>query len=164
MRTTIVSTSKLKTNNILGIGIIVSLLAIVLTNSIVQIFSGRPFEGLFTLPIWIWIAYKAISLMLSLKNISYDESSVYYEKDGFEVQIPFEDIKDIEIKTLTGIYTINLYRPAQDGKAISFKMSLWYPLNFKKQDEIVNNLRDKIDRYKRTLQERNFAGLPSYNI
>ncbi len=103
-------------------------------------------------------------MLLSLKNISYDASSVYYEKEGFEVQIPFEDIKDIEIKTLTGIYTINLYRPAQDGKEISFKMSLWYPLNFKKQDEIVNKLRDRIERYKRTLPEKNLAGLSSFSI
>jgi hypothetical protein len=63
-------------------------------------------------------------MLLSLQNISYDESSVYYEKDGFEVQIPIEDIKDIEIKTPAGIFTINLYQPAQDGKEISFKMSL----------------------------------------
>jgi len=148
----------------LGISIIISLLTFVLSSSIVQVFSGRFIEGLFMLPVWIIIGYKGISMLLSLKNISYDESAVYYEKDGFEVQIPFEDIKDIEIKTLAGIYTINLYRPAQDGITIAFKMSLWYPLNFKKQDEKVNKLRDKIDRYKRTLPEQHFEGLPSYRI
>ena len=114
--------------------------------------------------VWIFIIIKSFKLLRSLKNISYNDSSIYYEKDGFEVQIPFEEVKNIEIKTLTGIYTINLYRKSQDGDKISFRTSMWYPFNFKKQDEKVNALRDKIDRYKRTLAEKNFAGLSSYNI
>jgi len=132
--------------------------------TVMQVLHGQYISGIAIVIMWGVVIYKAIKLLLRLRNISYDTSSVYYEKDGFEVQIPFEDIKDIEIKTLTGIYTINLYRPAQDGKAISFKMSLWYPFNFKKQDEIVNELRDRIDRYKRTLTEQHFEGLPSYRI
>jgi hypothetical protein len=106
----------------------------------------------------------AIRRILRLKNISYDESSVYYEKEGFEVQIPFEDIKNIEIKTLTGVYSINLFRPSQDGTSIPFKLSLWYPLNFKKQDEKVNVLRDKIFNFKRQLGAQYGEQLPSRNI
>lgn len=164
MRTTIVSTSKLKTHKITSLILLISLLAVILAASIGQMYRGQWIAGLFLLPIWIFIGFKAISLVLSLKKISYDDSSVYYEKDGFEVQIPFEDIKDIEIRSLTGIYTINLYQPSQDGKEVSFKMSLWYPFNYKKQDEKVNELRNNIDRYKRTLPEQHFASLPSYRI
>jgi hypothetical protein len=42
-------------------------------------------------------------MLLGLKNISFGRSSIYHEKDGFEVQVPLEDIKKLEIKTLTGI-------------------------------------------------------------
>jgi hypothetical protein len=129
-----------------------------------QVVNGLTVTGFTILISWGMICYKAVRITLGLKSISYDDSSVYYEKKGFEVQIPFEEIKDIEIKTLTGIYNINLYQPSQDGKKIPFKMSMWYPLNFKTQDEKVNVLRDKIERYKRTLPEKNLQGLYSYQI
>ena len=114
--------------------------------------------------VWIYLIFKGFKLLRSLKNISHDDSSIYYEKDGFEVQIPFEEVKNIEIKTLTGIYTINLYRKSQDGEKISFRTSMWYPFNFKEQDQKVNELREKINQYKRTLPEKNFVGLSSYNM
>ncbi len=161
MRTTIVSTSKLKTTKVLGIGLIIAFICLV---TLPAMYTGQSFTGIFYLAFWGYFAYKAISMILKLKNISYDDSSVYYEKKGFEVQIPFEEIRDIEIKTVTGIYNINLYRPSQDGKKVPFKMSLWYPLNFKAQDEKVDVLRDKIDRHKRTLPERNYEELPGYRI
>jgi len=164
MRSTLISTSNLKRDKILGISIITGILAILIVTSIMNMSYGRVIESISILIVWAYLGFKAISSILSLKNISYDESSVYYDKKGFEVQIPFEDIKDIEIKTLSGIYSINLFSPSQDGKKISFKMSLWYPFNYKKEDKRVNKLRDKIDRYKRTLPEKNFTGLTSYNI
>jgi hypothetical protein len=103
-------------------------------------------------------------LVFRLKNVSYDNSSVYYSRKGYEVQIPFEDIKSVEIKTPTGIYSIKLFEPTQNGKEIFFKTSIWYPLSFKRQDEKVNELRAKIDTYKRRISEQNIAELPSYQI
>lgn len=164
MRTTVVSTSKLKISKTIGILIIVMLFFLMTGTTIMQLLNGQTISGILIIVVWAVILYKAIKLVWSLKNISYDDSSVYYEKAGFEVQIPFEEIRDIEIKTLTGIYTINLYTKSQDGEKISFKTSMWYPLNFKKKDAEINELRDKIDRYKRTLPEKNFEGLPSYKI
>ena len=164
MRTTIISTSRLNTNKTIGYFVLAALLAIILYLAVNLIIRGSIIQGS-TLPIvWIYVIFISFKLLRSLKNISYDESSIYYERDGYEVQIPFEVVKNIEIKTLTGIYTINLYGKGQDGDKISFRTSMWYPLNFKKKDEKVNELRDKIDRYKRTLPEKNFAGLSSYNI
>jgi hypothetical protein len=164
MRTTVVSTSKLKISKTIGILIIVMLFFLMTGTTIMKLLNGQTISGILIIIVWAVILYKAIKLVWSLKNISYDDSSVYYEKAGFEVQIPFEEIRDIEIKTLTGIYTINLHTTSQDGEKISFKTSMWYPLNFKKKDAEVNELRDKIDRYKRTLPEKNFEGLPSYKI
>lgn len=164
MRTTIVSTSKLKSYKIIALTLVSAITLAVLSFGLVSVIKHSEFHLLLIVPPYIIMAYKAIPAIVKIKNISYDDSSVFYDKNGFEVQIPFEDIKDIEIKTISGIYTINLYTPSQDGKSIMFKTSLWYPLNFKKQDEKVNELRDRIDRYKRTLPEKNFSGLPSYNI
>ena len=164
MRTTIVSTSRLKTNKIIGTIVLATISSFIIYTAIKLVMLGRIIEGS-TMPIiWIYIIIKSFKLLRSLKNISYDDSSIYYERDGYEVQIPFEEVKNIEIKTLTGIYTINLYGKSQDGDKISFRTSMWYPFNFKKQDENVNLLRDKIDHYKRTLTEKNLVGLSSYNI
>ena len=164
MRTTLVSTSKLKTNKIIGVVFFTSLFLYLMGSSIMQLLQKQSIGGITINVFWSFIIYKAIRMTLSLKNISYDDSSVFYEKDGFEVQVLFEDIKDIEIKTLTGIYVINLYHQAPDGDKIWFKTSMKYPFNFKKKDAEVNVLRDKIERYKRTLPERHFTGLPSFRI
>jgi hypothetical protein len=115
-------------------------------------------------PVYVILAYKTIPAIIKIKNVSYDDSSVYYDRNGFEVQIPFEDIQDIELKTISGIYKIKLFDPSQDGSFIMFKTSLWYPFNFRRQDEKVNELRNNIDKYKKTLPEKNFAGLPSFQI
>lgn len=111
-----------------------------------------------------FLMYKLVKHINKIKSISFDDSSLYYIKDDYEVLVPFEEIKDIEIKSLDGVYEIKFYNPTQDGARIFFKTSLWYPLNFRKQDEMVNVLRDKIDRYKRTLPERNYTQLPSYHL
>jgi hypothetical protein len=161
MRTTLVSTSKLKTfktiyyvfiicGNMLSLGIII--LLIIRNENYTQL--------LFLLMAW-YLSFRALQDLKNMKTVSYDENSVYYEKDGYEVQIPFEDIKNIELYKGWGI---NLYRPTQDGDRIRFTPSAWYPFNFRKKEEEINKLRDKIDRYKRTLPERNLEGLPGYRI
>ena len=164
MRTTIVSTSKLKNYRTIIFmvdGII--LLSIIYLISFLYT-SGQHFTSI-VLPLIIYLQFHVYyGLFLKLKNVSYDDSSIYYNKKGYEVQVPFEEILSIEIKSVTGIYGIKLRNPSQGSKEIYFKTSLWYPLNFKKKDEMVNELRDKIDCYKRTLPEKNFSSLPSYTI
>lgn len=164
MRITIVSTSKLKASKTLGILFIIILFGLMIGTTIMQFINGQTTVGMVVTIVWGVILYKAARLMWSLKNISYDDSSVYYEKAGFEVQIPFEDIRNIEIKTLTGIYTLNLYGKSQDGEKISFKTSMWYPFNFRKQDEKVNELRDRVDKYKRSFNSQHTEQLSSYQI
>jgi len=164
MRTTIVSASKLKKCRTIVIIIDVFFLISFISYGVYVHFQGGHWT-LSALPVIIYLQFHMYyGLFLNLKNVSYDDSSIYYNKKGYEVQVPFEDILSIEIKSLTGIYGIRLLNPSQGNKEIYFKTSLWYPLNFKKKDEMVNELRDKIDRYKRTLPERNFAALPSYRL
>lgn len=164
MRTTIVSTSKIKTYKIITLSIITAITLFVLFLAVYSAFILKEYHQFLILPVYVMFAYQAIPAILKIKNVSYDDSSVYYDRKGYEVQIPFEDIKNIEIMTISGIYKIILFDPTQDGLVIRFKTSLWYPFNFRRQDEKVNELIDKIDKYKSTLYERNMAELPSFKI
>jgi hypothetical protein len=161
MRTTIVSTSKLRIYKIFSI----TLVALVLVLFLVSAYQvDGYFWRVYNVAFWGFIAFWIIRIVLRLKNVSFDEYSVYYERNGYEVQIPFDEIKDIEIKSLDGIYKINLFQPNQDGKIIYFKTSLWYPLNFKRQDEQVNVLRDRITHYKRNQALQYNEQLPGRRI
>ena len=153
MRTTIVSTSKLRTYKLITLTLVSAITLAVLIFAVLSIVRYDEYYQLLMVPLYIMLAYKAIPAVIKIKNVSYDDSSVYYDKNGYEVQIPFEDIRDIEIKTISGIYIINLYRPSQDGNTIMFKTSLWYPFNFKREDEKVNELRYKIEKYRRQLPQ-----------
>jgi hypothetical protein len=161
MRTTIVSTSKLRIYKIFSI----TLVALVLVLFLVSAYQvDGYFWRVYNVAFWGFIAFWIIRIVLRLKNVSFDEFSVYYERNGYEVQIPFDEIKDIEIKSLDGIYKINLFQPNQDGKTIYFKTSLWYPLNFIRQDEQVNVLRDRIMHYKRNQALQYNEQLPGRRI
>jgi hypothetical protein len=161
MRTTIVSTSKLRIYKIFSITLVALVFILFLVSAyLVDGYFWRVYNVAFSGFIAFWI----IRIVLRLKNVSFDEYSVYYERNGYEVQIPFDEIKDIEIKSLDGIYKINLFQPNQDGKIIYFKTSLWYPLNFKRQDEQVNVLRDRITHYKRNQALQYNEQLPGRRI
>ena len=164
MRTTIVSTSKLETYRTIVIIFDSAILLLLLSYLIYDFRSGEKFTSS-ALPFILYLSWHMYyPMFLKLKNVSYDKSSIYYNKKGYEVQVPFEDIKEVRIQSLTGIYGILLYTPSQGEKEIYFKTSLWYPLNFQKKDDMVNELRDQIDRHKRTLKEKNFSSLPSYRL
>jgi hypothetical protein len=161
MRTTIVSTSKLMTYKIIVFIVIVIMIILVLISAYNA--SGIIWRVYLTV-FWGFMAFWAIRDVLRLKNVSYDQYSVYYDREDYEVQIPFNEIKSIDIMSIDGIYKINLFHPNQDGKAIRFKTSLWYPFNFKRQDEKVNELREKIALYKRNLTPVYNEQLPDRRI
>jgi hypothetical protein len=164
MRTTIISTSKLRIYKRL----IFILDGCILVCILVFLFYGHANQGKlhrYLVPILIYLqSHMYYPMFLKLKNVSYDDGSIYYSKEGYEIQVPFEDILSIELQSLTGIYGIKLISPSQGEKEIYFKASAWYPFNFQKKDEVVDELRQKINRYKRMLPEQNFSVLPSYRI
>jgi len=163
MRTTLVSTSKLQSYKTVTITIIILLNIIGFSLALVPFIIYDVHYILIFIPIILFVSIKWYIETRRLKSASYDENSVFYEKNGSEVQIPFEDIKDIKVKGVN-VFSISLFRPTHDGKRIWFKTSIKYPFNFKKQDEKLNELRDRLDRFKRTLPERDFVRLSSYNI
>ena len=92
-------------------------------------------------------------MFLQLKNVSYDDSSIYYNKKEYEVQVPFEDIASIEIKSITGIYGIKLFNPSQGRSEIFFKTSLWYPSILKRKMRWLMNSETKLMLIKEHCQE-----------
>lgn len=164
MRTTIVSTSKLKSYRRIVFVVDVIFLLAMLT-LVWSLFNEGANWVSMAVPVIVYFQFHMyFPMFLKLRNVSYVESSVYFSKNGYEVQVPFEDILSIEIKSITGIYAIILAKPAQAEQQIYFKASAWYPFNFQKKDEVVNELRDKIDQYQRTLPEKKLTVLPSYNL
>jgi len=161
MRTEFISTSRLKAYKQIYRIFIISSNVLTLGIAVPLIFQNENYGSLLFLPGLWYFSLKAWKDIKKLRTISYDASSIYYEKDGYEVQVPFEDIKNIE---LDRGWRINLYRPAQDGNSIMFTPSVWYPFNFIGKEKRINKLRDKIDEYKRTLPEANDAQLSSYRL
>lgn len=101
---------------------------------------------LFNIAYYSFFFYKIFWLRTAkLKNIEYDDHFLYLVEQGQEIQLPYTEVRDIELKSLTGVHVIQLYRDFGFGKEIYFKSSLWYPFNFKRIDQEVYNLRRKIE-------------------
>jgi len=164
MRTSIVSTSKLKSYRTIVIIVDIAIFVTLIFVAIYMQKRGEDFLSSTSAFIPYIVFHMYYPMFLRLKNVSYDDSSIYYNKKGYEVQVPFEEIKEVRIQSITGIYGILLYTPSQGEKEIYFKTSLWYPLNFQKKDDMVNELRDKIEAHKRSLPGKNMNSLSSYNL
>ena len=146
MRTTIVSTSKLREYRRF-IFVLDGFVMLLLIGFLLYTYSTGAKWTNYVFPIVIYLqAHIYYGLFLNLKDVSYDEGSSYYNEDNYEVQVPFEGIRSIELQSITGIYSIKLLHRSQGRTEIYFKASLWYPFNFQKKDEIVEELRNKIDR------------------
>jgi hypothetical protein len=92
--------------------------------------------------------YWLLRLTNKLQHVAFDEAFLYVFKSRQDIIIPLENIESIEISTLGGVYKVNLYHAEQLGDHFYFKTSLLYPLNFRKMDERVNELRNAIGRAK----------------
>lgn len=114
--------------------------------------------GIGAMVIFYW--YPNIGKFLSrLKEVSYDSENLYVVEGDTEVQIPFVEIRDVEIVSLDGLYKFNLFRDSQFGKEIMCKPSNWYPFNFKKVDRELNRVRALINKahweYKEQITDNN---------
>jgi hypothetical protein len=82
-------------------------------------------------------------------HVEFDDEFLYLIQKEADVLIPLQNIKDIELKTIGGLYQIELYSPEIVGDVIYYKPSLLYPFNFKAKDAIANKLRANIEKAKR---------------
>ena len=162
MRTTIVSTQHLNSYRVAIYSVIGLSLAIVLGFIVASFYKSiyYPIPALFMMA---YIILSRIKLLRKLKNITYDNSNIYYNVNDYEEQIPFYQIKEVQLYSVNGVYKINLRTPGQAGKEIFFKPSVWYPFNFNKQDVKVDQLRKAIRQYRQTLPAQP-SGIPLTGI
>lgn len=94
---------------------------------------------------WFWMkAHRNVF------QVEFDDEFLYVHRKSVELLIPLENIKEIEIVSVGGVYRIDLYSPETFGDKLYFKPSLLYPLNYKSKDELVNLLWSKIEKAKNT--------------
>lgn len=94
----------------------------------------------------IFIIYLWIRMNRNVHRVEFDDDFLYVILKGQDIIIPLENIKEVDIKTLGGVYEVELFQAEQLGKKFYFKPSLFYPFNFKKKDALVNVLRRNINR------------------
>jgi hypothetical protein len=89
-----------------------------------------------------------------LKDVSYDSENLYIVEDKYEEQIPFHEIKDVEIKSLNGIYQFNFFNKNLYDGYIRCKTSMWYPFNYRKVDSELNRVRSMVRKAHQNYREQ----------
>jgi hypothetical protein len=90
-----------------------------------------------------------IRINRNIYRVAFDDDFLYVILHRQDIVIPLENIRDVNIVTLGGVYRVELYSAEQLGEKFYFKPSLLYPFNYKKKDALVDVLREKIGNAKR---------------
>lgn len=107
-------------------------------------FMERGVFGFVNAVLYGYLLFRLVDILGKIKNIEFDDDYLYVIRRNADMLIPLENIESVEIKTIGGVYQVNLYRDDLIGKKFYFKPSLIYPLNFGAKDELVKLLRQKI--------------------
>jgi hypothetical protein len=103
--------------------------------------------------IWAYGIWNFIRVNRKVFHVEFDDEFLYLIRKESDILIPLENIKDVELRTLGGLYEKKLYHPEVVGDLIYYKPSLLYPFNFKSKDRIADVLREKIEEAKRKPRE-----------
>ncbi len=125
------------------------LLGAIIYGSIKTNRDGFSFLALYFPLFWTFLIYKWIDAHLKVFKVEFDDEYLYIIKRNQDIMIPLENIKDIEMKSLGGMWRVDLLYADVIGDHFYFKPSLLYPLNYKVKDELVNLLWKKIEIAKR---------------
>ena len=99
-----------------------------------------------------YLIYRYFLINRKVFHVEFDDEFLYLIQKEADILIPLQNIKDVELKTVGGLYEIKLYSPEIVGDLIYYKPSLLYPFNFKAKDAIANILRDNIEKAKRKIE------------
>lgn len=129
-----------------GFVALLSALAIILVvQSIDDFLSSGFFASLYFPVVWGFLIYTWFKAHLKVFRVEFDDDYLYIIKRKGDVLIPLENIKDIEMKTIGGMWRVDLYYEDIVGNHFYFKPSLLYPFNYKSKDKLVNLLWEKIE-------------------
>ncbi len=126
--------------------LLIALLGVLLFITIQSIYKvGLLRSNFISIGIFLYLIYKWIKLNRNVHRVEFDDEYLYVIQKEQDIMIPLENIKEIDIKTLGGVYEVELYHPEQLGDKFYFKPSLLYPFNFKQKDSLVDILRRNIN-------------------
>ena len=127
--------------------LLVGVAIFLLFSKIKSILSGGLWGGtIVTFGYFLFLIYGWIRINRNVYRVEFDEQYLYVILRSQDMLIPLENIKEVEIKTLGGVYEVELYTAEQLGKKFYFKPSLLYPFNYRKKDDLVNVLRKYINQ------------------
>ena len=124
--------------------------------------------GLIMLSPYLYFLYRIWNGLKLLKEISYDDHSLFVKQKEFEIEIPLYRIKNVELISLDGIYKFELHDVDQFGDTVFCKPSIWYPFTYSKVDDELRKLRKMIgvekEKYWNARLSKQDPALPSMNI
>jgi hypothetical protein len=103
------------------------------------------FSALYFPVFWGFMIFTWFKAHLKVFKVEFDDDYLYVIKKSGDVLIPLENVKDIEMKSLGGMWKVDLYYADIVGDHFYFKPSLLYPLNYRSKDKLVNILWQKIE-------------------
>jgi hypothetical protein len=119
------------------------------------------FFGISYLITAVMFGFQYQKLARLIKQVSYTDRYLYiYQKDQ-STEIPLENIKDVTLTSLDGLYKFSFYKDKAPWKEIYCKVSMWYPFNYKKVDAELDYIRHLIRKRTHELSNDNEIRLPS---
>jgi len=111
------------------------------------------FSGIMMAGVYGYLFYHLMLVTTKLYRVEFDQEYLYVLLRKQDILIPLENIESIEIATLGGVYKVNLFHKDQLGDHFYFKLSLFYPINAKSKDALVNVLRKYVVQARGKRQE-----------
>ena len=107
--------------------------------------------GFVMIPVLLLTSFIHFRNLNLVRDVEYDDANLYVLHNDYQIQIPFEQIKEVNI--VTGGFLFRLYKKTQIGMEVLCLPSIWYPLTYKKVDAEMNWVREMIAKRKREFYE-----------
>lgn len=104
--------------------------------------------GIFMVAPYFFFIYRLWRGIKLLKEVSYDDHSLYVKEKEFEIEIPMYRVRNIELVSLDGIYKFELHDTDQFGDTVYCKPSIWYPFTYKWVDDELRKIRKMVAKEK----------------
>ena len=110
---------------------------------------GHLISVLLTYGYFLYLWWKA---NIKVFHVEFDDDFFYVRQIHHDVLIPLENIKDVNLVSIVGLYKVDLYSHETFGDKFYFKPSLLYPFNHKKKEALVDVLWANIEKAKKRKQ------------
>jgi hypothetical protein len=97
---------------------------------------------------WAYLFYLWLRVNKKVFHVEFDHEFMYVRQKEQDLLIPLENIKDVNLASIEGVYKVDLYAKELFGDTFYFKPSLLYPFNHKKKEALVDVLWANIEKAK----------------